>query len=398
MTRDVPPEQKEPPMDFKTRCARGVGIIEDIGRPLSPPIVTASTFSFESQAEVEEYYERGRGFLYSRYENPTVASAERFLAQLEEGEAAALFASGMAAISTTLLSILRAGKRVAAQAGLYGGTIHLLNNVLPEFGIETTWFDRAELETLSPERLRGHEVLYLETPTNPTLRIVDLRRAAKVAREAGVVTVVDSTFASPALQTPLTLGCDVVVHSGTKYLGGHSDITAGAVVGSAELIDAIRMRRRVFGGILDSFQAFLLQRGMRTLAVRMEAHTRGAGNVARSLLDHAGLSRVLWPGLAEHPDHAIARSQMSGFGGMVTIELKGGAAAAERLHDRLRMFVRAPSLGGIESLVSIPARMSHRHLSEAEMTKVDVTPGMVRLSIGLESPDSLVADLLQGLT
>ena len=384
-------------MDFKTRCARGVGIIEDIGRPLSPPIVTASTFAFESQAEVEEYYELGRGFLYSRYENPTVASAERFLAQLEEGEAAALFASGMAAISTTLLSTLRAGQRIAAQAGLYGGTVHLLNNVLPEFGIETSWFDRAELETLSPERLRGHEVLYLETPTNPTLRIVDLRRAARVAREAGVVTVVDSTFASPALQTPLTLGCDVVVHSGTKYLGGHSDITAGAVVGSAELLHAIRMRRRVFGGILDSFQAFLLQRGMRTLAVRMEAHTRGAENVARALLGHAALNRVLWPGLAEHPDHGIARSQMSGFGGMVTIELKGGASAAERLHDRLRMFVRAPSLGGVESLVSIPARMSHRHLSEAELTRVDVTPGMVRLSIGLESPDALVADLLRGL-
>ena len=384
-------------MDFRTRCARGTGAVSDIGRPLAPPIVTASTFEFRSQQDVESYYGEGRGWLYSRYENPTVRAAERFLADLEGSDDAALFSSGMAAVSTTVLALVRAGERVAVQREIYGGTVALFRDVLSRLSIETTWLGLDEIARLTPERLAGCRMLWLESPTNPALRIVDLRAAAAAARAAGALAVVDGTFATPALQRPLELGCDVVVHSGTKYLGGHSDVTAGAVAARSDLVAAIAASRRSLGGTADPFAAFLLQRGMRTLSVRMTAHEEGAAAVARFLEEHEKVRRVHWPGLATHPDHAIARRQMSGFGGMVSFEVEGGAAGAERVHDRLRLFVKAASLGGVESLVSIPSRMSHRGLDGPELERSGVTPGMLRLSVGLESPGDLVADLGEAL-
>jgi methionine-gamma-lyase len=268
-------------MDFRTRCARGTGAVSDIGRPLAPPIVTASTFEFRSQRDVESYYGEGRGWLYSRYENPTVRAAERFLADLEGSDDAALFSSGMAAVSTTVLALVRAGERVAVQREIYGGTVALFRDVLSRLSIETTWLGLDEIARLTPERLAGCRMLWLESPTNPALRIVDLRAAAAAARAAGALAVVDGTFATPALQRPLELGCDVVVHSGTKYLGGHSDVTAGAVAARSDLVAAIAASRRSLGGTADPFAAFLLQRGMRTLSVRMTAHEEGAAAVAR---------------------------------------------------------------------------------------------------------------------
>jgi cystathionine beta-lyase/cystathionine gamma-synthase len=384
-------------MDFRTRCARGTGAVSDIGRPLAPPIVTASTFVFSSQRDVESYYGEGRGWLYSRYENPTVRAAERFLADLEGSDDAALFSSGMAAVSTTVLALVRAGERVAVQREVYGGTVALFRDVLPRLSIETTWLGLDEIARLTPERLAGCRMLWLESPTNPALRIVDLRAAAAAASAAGALAVVDGTFATPALQRPLDLGCDAVVHSGTKYLGGHSDVTAGAVAARSDLVAAIAALRRSLGGTADPFAAFLLQRGMRTLSVRMKAHEEGASAVARFLEGHGKVRRVHYPGLASHPDHATARTQMSGFGGMVSFEVEGGAAGAERVHDRLRLFVHAASLGGVESLVSIPSRMSHRGLDERELERAGVTPGMLRLSVGLESPGDLVADLHEAL-
>ncbi len=384
-------------MDFRTRCARGAGVVDDVGRPLAPPIVTASTFAFSSQEDVETYYTSGRGWLYSRYGNPTVRAAERLLADLEGAEEAALFSSGMAAISTTVLALVRSGERVAAQRELYGGTVGLLRDVLPSLGIETTWLGLDEITSLAPDRLAGCRLLWVESPTNPALRILDLAAAARTARAAGVLAVVDGTFATPALQQPLAMGCDLVVHSGTKYLGGHGDLTAGAVAGRRDLVDRIAASRRALGGIADPFAAFLLQRGMRTLAVRMEAHEQGASAVARALQGHPKVRRVHWPGLCDHPDHALARRQMAGFGGMVSFEVEGGAVEAERVHDRLRLFAKAASLGGVESLVSIPARVSHRGLDPAELERSGVSPGMLRLSVGLESPKDLVADLLEAL-
>jgi cystathionine beta-lyase/cystathionine gamma-synthase len=347
---------------------------------------------------VEDYYESGRGYHYSRYENPTVRAAEKFLASIEGGEDAALFASGMAAISTTLLSFARSGDRIAAQRSLYGGTVSLLSRVLPEMGIPTVWLDREDLAAITPERLDGFRLLYLETPTNPTLGIVDLRQAARAAREAGVVTVVDGTFATPVFQRPLELGIDLVIHSATKYLGGHADLTAGAVVGSAKAVGKIVRLRRSTGGVLDPFQAFLLQRGLQTLVVRMEAHARGAEAVATSLVGHPRLERVLWPGLPSHPDHDRARAQMSGYGGVVTLDVSGGLAGSKRVHDALRLFTRGASLGSVASLVSIPVQTSHRSLSEADLAKAGVTPGMLRLSVGLESPAELVEDVVGALS
>jgi len=384
-------------MDLRTLCAQGGSSHERSGEPLSPPIVSSSTFAFADDRAVEAYYEKGVGWLYSRYENPTVRAVESFLAKLEGADDALLFASGMAAISTTLVALVSSGDRVAAQVGLYGGTAGLLHETLTRLGVEVVWFELEEISSLAPERLEGFRLLYLETPVNPTLRIVDLRAASKAAKAAGVLTVVDSTFATPVFQRPLELGCDLVIHSATKYLGGHCDLTAGAVAGAKPLLAPIQSQRRSLGGIADPFTAFLLHRGMKTLPLRMEAHAHGAAVVARALSGHPKVARVHWPGLPAHPDHKLASIQMSGFGGMVSFEVEGGAEAAVRVHDRLRLFVKAASLGGTESLVSIPARMSHRHMSREERQRAGVTDGLLRLSVGLETPEALVADLFQAL-
>lgn len=384
-------------MDRRTECAQGGRDHAPLGRPLAPVIVPASTFGFESQAEVDRHFEEGTGFIYSRHGNPTVCQTERFVASLEGAEDTALFASGMAAISTVLLSLAGAGQVVAAQRGLYGGSAELLQKQLPALGIEVRWFDLEQLADPDPEPLRGCRLLFLETPVNPTLRLVDLVRATAKARQAGVPVAVDSTFATPILQRPLALGADLVIHSATKYLGGHTDLLGGAVAGSVELIERISGQRRALGGTMDPFTAFLLHRGLRTLAVRMRAHCRGAEAVAAALARNEAVGRVLYPGLADHPDHELAGRQMEAHGGMVAFTVKGGAEAAERVHDRLRLFIRAGSLGGVESLVSIPARMSHRGLEPAEREAAGVPDEMIRLSVGLEAPGDLIADLEQAL-
>jgi cystathionine beta-lyase/cystathionine gamma-synthase len=383
-------------MDFKTLCVHGRPAEELPGRPLNTPIVMSATFEYDTLEALDEHYETGRGFLYSRYANPTVRNVEQRLAELEGAEDALLFASGMATLSTVLLTV-GAGGRIAAQRELYGGTAHLLRDVTPSLGIETVWLSRSELDAPSAEQLAGCRLLLVETPVNPTLGLVDLARVSEVARGAGVPVVVDGTFATPALQQPLSLGCDLVVHSCTKYLGGHSDLTGGAVAGSAEMIGRIEARRRILGGTMDPMTAFLLARGLRTLAIRMEAHERGAGEVARALAAHERVRRVYWPGLPDSPDHELARRQMRGFGGMVTFEVDGGLEAARRVHDRLRLFRRAPSLGGCESLVSLPVKTSHRYLDAAGRAEVGVSESMLRLSVGLEAPADLVEDLDQAL-
>ena len=384
-------------MDRRTLCAQGTRGGQELGRPLAPVIVPSSNFDYGDADGGDRYYETGEGFLYSRYGNPTVRQVEELLAALEGAEEAALFSSGMAAISAVFLTLAGSGKKLAAQRALYGGAVELLEELVPAMGTEVVWLDHDEIAELEPGRIEGSCLLYLETPVNPTLRLVDLRRAAGVARRAGVPVAVDGTFAPPVLQRPVELGVDLVIHSCTKYLGGHGDLIGGAVSGRRDLVGEIGARRRTLGGVLGPFSAFLLYRGLRTLAVRMEAHCRGAAAVARALAAHPRVERVNYPGLAEHPDARLAEEQMSGCGGMVSFTVEGGAAGSQQVHDRLRLFRHAGSLGGVESLVSIPARMSHRGLSEPTRERMGVPASLLRLSVGLEAPEDLVADLQQAL-
>ncbi|NIM01799.1 MAG: hypothetical protein GTN89_13435 [Acidobacteria bacterium] len=381
----------------KTQCVRGDARPDKIGTPIAPVIVPGVTFEFEDHASIDRFFEEGSGYLYSRYDNPTVAQAAREIAALEGAGSAALFASGMAAMSTAVLTLAAPGKRVVTQDDVYGGTTELMARVLPEWGFEVETVRRDELATLDPARLAGAGVLVLETPTNPGLRLIDLEAVAGVARAAGVVTIVDSTFASPLVQRPVERGIDLAMHSTTKYLGGHSDLTGGVIAGSAELVSRIAARRRILGGVMDPFGAFLLMRGLRTLAVRIEAQQSSAMAVAEFLAAQPSVESVAYPGLPSHPDHTLAKAQMDGFGGMVSFCVRGGSTAARAVHDRLRVFHRAGSLGSVESLVSIPALMSHRHVPREKLDAAGVSEGLLRLSIGLEDAGDLIADLDRAL-
>ncbi len=368
-----------------------------VGGPVATPIVQSSTFTFESVGEMKRWAEgRSKADIYTRYGNPTLRVVEAKLAALEEGEAALVTASGMAAISSTLLTLAGAGDEIIATLRLYGGGYRLMRDVLPRLGIKTHFVegDLAGVERLVTPRTR---VLYTESPTNPTLGIVDLRRAAALARRHNLVSVVDNTFATPVLQRPLTLGFDLVVHSATKYLGGHSDLIAGAVVGRRRLVERIRQTQILLGGSLDPGAGYLLLRGMKTLPARVEKQSAAALAVARFLEKHPKVARVHYPGLPSHPDHRLARRQMSSFGAMMAFDHRDGLRGARRFCQRIRVFLLAASLGGVESLAVLPLYTSHYNMSKKELSAAGITPGTVRLSIGLEDPADLIADLKQAL-
>ena len=365
---------------------------------LTVPICETTTFVFDSAEQVRLYQEgKVKKYLYSRYANPTVVAAEQKLAALDGAEAALLFASGMAAISTTLLTFLQAGDELLATTALYGGTFRLLQDVLPRLGITTRW---ATLEEMThPERLIGPrtKACWFESPINPTLRCVDIRQVGDACRARGVVSIVDNTFASPFNQRPLALGVDLVMQSATKYLNGHADVTGGCVAGPAPQIEKIDRMRRLLGGVLDPQAAFALARGLKTLSVRMGRHNANALAIAQALSADRRVSRVFYPGLESHPDHSIARKQMTGFGGMVTFEVPGGLDRASSVFDRFSVVRRATSLGGVESLASLPVLTSHYGYGPEALERAGVTPGMIRLSVGLEDVADLVADLDQAL-
>ena len=375
-----------------TACAHGPEL-EGSNPPLAPPICTASTFAFDSMNALNRCYEEQEGWIYTRYDNPTVVHAERHLALLEGAERSVLFGSGMAAISTAMLTLLRSGSTVLAQQGVYGGTDVLLHGIVPELGIDVRRVGFDALATLTPDHLAGVDLLYLESPNNPLLRVLDLERISEVAREAGVVTMVDATFGPPVMQQPYVRGIDLVVHSVTKYLGGHSDLTGGAVSGSTELAGRVAERRKQLGGILDPFSAFLLQRGMRSLDVRMKRHAENAQRIAEFLAGHPRVADVIYPGLSTHPDHALAQRTLGSFGGMVSFRPTGGLDAAVQLHDSVRLFTRGGSLGGCESLLSLPSTMSHRGVDKAEREALGITDDLIRLSIGIEDARDLIEDL-----
>jgi methionine-gamma-lyase len=372
---------------------------EKFGRsaPVGTPIARTSNFTFANSEEIKRWAEgKSSAYIYTRYGNPTLAVAEAKIAALEGAEAAVVTASGMAAISSSLLSQLRAGDEVIAIRQLYGGTYRLMRDIFPRFGIVVRHVetDLAGVERLVTPRTKA---LYVESPTNPTARLVDLKEAAEFAREWGLVAMIDNTFASPALQKPLELGFHLSIHSATKYLAGHSDVIAGAVAGNKVLVNAVRELVIYLGGSMDPEAAFLLSRGMKTLGVRVERQCKSAMAVAKFLSQHPKVSRVHYPGLASHPDHALARRQMKGFGGMLAFDLKGGLPAARRFCDRVRIFLLAASLGGVESLVVLPIYSSHYRMSAAELRGAGVEPGTVRVSVGLEDPVDLIEDLRQAL-
>lgn len=367
--------------------------------PVATPIVQSSTFVFPNSREVQRFSEgKSKAFMYTRYGNPTLQAAEEKIAALEGGENALVTASGMAAITTAVLALLQAGDEIISTRAIYGGTFHFFNQALPRFNIRTQFISGDHLDTVERLVTPRTRLLYVETPANPIMRIVDLRRSAQLARKHRVLLMVDSTFGTPLLQRPLEYGADVVMHSVTKYLSGHSDIIGGALVGSKKIIENIRATLKRLGGVMDPAAAFLLLRGLKTLAVRVERQCENAAAVARFLEKHPGVSRVHFPGLASSPYHALARRQMKGlYGGMVSADLRGGRRAAMRFADRLRVIHNAASLGGVESLISLPVLTSQWGYTSEQLRAVGITEGTVRLSLGLEDKRDLIEDIRQAL-
>jgi cystathionine beta-lyase/cystathionine gamma-synthase len=381
-----------------TELIHAGGVDRTSAVPLTTPIYETTTFVFDSAKEVLEYNEgRSSKHLYSRYTNPTVISVEEKLAALDRAEAALAFSSGMGATTSILMAHLKAGDEVVCGAAIYGGTLHLLHDLLSRFGIAPRFIsldEFADLDRVIGDRTR---LVWFESPINPTLRCIDIRKVATVCRARGVLSVIDNTFACPINQQPLALGVDLAMQSATKYLNGHSDVTGGMVSGPKALIAPIEKARRLLGTVLDPHPAYALGRGLKTLPVRVERHNANAKAVAEFLAGDTRVSAVYYPGLASHPDHAIAKRQMSGYGGMVTFDLGGSYERAENLYDRLTVIKRAASLGGVESLISMPVLTSQYGHSDQQLKDAGVTKGMLRLSVGLEDAADLIADLEQAL-
>ena len=367
-------------------------------RAVSPPIWQTTTFTADTPHDFAEEAKAVRpAHFYTRYGNPTHKEVEAVVAALEGGEAALLTSSGMGAIFNAVMSVVGSGDHVVSQRSLYAGTEELMKGVLPRFGVEVTYVDQTRPEEFAAALRPNTTLVYAETPTNPLMRLTDLGALAELARARGVTTVVDNTFATPVNQRPLAFGIDVVVHSATKYLGGHHDVTAGCVVGSREFVERAWRFSLVAGACLSPFDGWLLLRGLRTLGLRVERHNRNALALARFLERHPRVERVHHPGLESHPQHELARRQMSGFTGMLGLELRGGCAAAERFTRALKLATYAASLGGFETLVVHPAAMWGLQLSPAQRAEMGVSDGLVRVSVGLEDERDLINDFAQAL-
>jgi cystathionine beta-lyase/cystathionine gamma-synthase len=380
-----------------TELIRGEGVSRS-AEPLTTPIYETTTFLFDNAEEVRAYNEgKSSKFLYTRYANPTITPVEDKIAVLEGAEAALVLSSGQAATTTAFMGLAAAGDEIVCSAAVYGGTLHLLADLLTKFGIKPRFVSLQELAHPDTVISSSTKIVWFESPINPTLRCVDIATVARACKARGVISVVDNTFASPINQQPIALGVDLVMHSATKYLNGHSDVTAGALAGPARLIAPILDARKKVGTILDPYAAYALGRGLKTLSVRMERHNANAMAVARWLASDTRIAAVYYPGLEQHPDHAIAKKQMRGFGGMVCVDVGGGYDRAARFFDRLKVFRRAASLGGVESLCSLPVLTSQWGHTEEELERAGVTHSMARLSVGLEDAGDLIADLDQAL-
>ncbi len=382
---------------FSTRAIRAASRAPQAPQPpVNAPIYQTSTFEVGSAQDLADLLDfKTPGHSYTRYSNPTHAVLEAALAELEGAEAAHVTASGMAAVHAAILSIVEPGDEVLAPAALYGGTFSLLAGLMQRFGIGHSFIDQTDASAIEAAITERTRLIWLETIANPTTDLPDIAAVSEVARRHGLTVGVDNTFASPYLCNPLALGADLVVHSVTKYIGGHSDLIGGALLGSAERVAAARTVAIEVGGNANPFEAFLALRGVKTLELRMERHSASALAVAQALEGAAGVVAVHYPGLASHRQHELAQRQLRDgkAGGMMAIELDGGRLAGERFLDQIRVAVHATSLGGADTLCSHPASSSHRQFSEADLTAAGLSPGMVRVSIGLEDAADLIDDL-----
>ena len=379
----------------ETEAVRGGMDLSKKNGPLSTPIYQTSTFEITDMEE--QVRATSTDHFYTRYGNPTHTVAENAIAELEGADAALLFASGMSAITTTILALTKAGNHIVAQRDIYGGATKFFTQWLPKFGMEVTLVDTTDYEQHARAMRPTTKILHLESPTNPTLRVVDLKRVAALAKEHGVATLIDSTFSTPINCRPAEFGIDLVMHSGTKYFGGHADLICGIVAGRKDLIDTIHSTRTTLGCNMDPHAAWLLLRGIKTLAVRVQRQNENALRVAQFLKSHPKVRSVSYPFLEGHPQRALAMQQMHGGGGVLSFEVEGTGQDACRFAEALQLFTLAPSLGGVESLVTIPVITSHSMISAEERAKIGVTDQMVRLSIGIENVQDLIADLESGL-
>ena len=385
-------------LGFSTRAIHG-GKIPDANKSAVAPIYQTATFRYDTVEEGARLgAETGPGYFYTRWGNPTTDLFEQKMALLEGGEAALATSSGMAAISTAVLSLLRAGDHVVAPKAVYQATFGLFDSVLPGYGVEATFLDDPDVGAYERALRPNTRLLYIETPNNPLLGVIDIAGVVALARARGARTIADNTFATPYNQTPLALGVDLVCHSATKYLGGHHDVTAGVIVGSRDLIRGCVKTMRIFGGVVDPFAAYLLIRGLMTLGLRMERHNASALALARHLADHPKVARVHYPGLPGHPRHAVAARQMTrGFGGMLSLEVRGDVAVGARCVEALRVAKLAVSLGGVSTLVTHPASTTSVNMPREVRLAAGIADGLIRVSVGVEDLADLIADVDQAL-
>jgi methionine-gamma-lyase len=375
------------------------GIEPNEHRAVTPPIYQTSTFAFRDVEHGADLFAgRGEGYIYSRMGNPTVHGLEAAIAELEGGHAGLACGSGMAAVHTALAALVSAGDHVVCSDAVYGPTCTLLTDVLARFGVEATFVDTSDLQVVRNSMRPNTKVVYIETPGNPTLVISDIAAIAAITHENGAQLIVDNTFCSPILQQPLKLGADVVIHSLTKFLNGHADVVGGAIVVRNEAqYKQMRKTLNHLGGVLPPMESFLVHRGIKTLALRMERHSESAQKVAEYLEHHPAVAWVRYPGLPSHPQHHIARKQMSGCSALVSFELAGGLEAGKTLMNSVRLCGLAVSLGGVETLIQHPASMTHASMGAEARERAHITDGLVRISVGVENVDEIIADLEQAL-
>jgi len=383
---------------FSTRSVHGGEGKKKFADAITTPVVQSSLFVFQDTAEIREFAaDRTKRFEYGRYGNPTQKVAERKLAELEEAEEALLFSTGMAAVTTSLLAFMSGGDHLVVTDECYRKTRVFCEKTLVRLGIETTFVRTGDYDELAGAMRDNTKVLLTESPTNPQLSIVDLPRAAGIAAGKGAKFLVDSTFATPCNQQALKLGADLVIHSATKYLGGHNDLLAGAILGSASVVGPVRDLQGQLGGTIDPHCAYLLLRGLKTLAIRVERQNKNGLAIAKALQKHPKIEHVYYPGLESHPDHAVAKEQMRGYGGVVSFLVKGGLDETLRFIDNLKLPYLGPSLGGVESLVYHPAMLTFNDMPEAERQKLGITDNLVRYAAGIEDHEDIIADLDQAL-